>query len=389
MTREMRAPDGAFWSSLDADSEGEEGRFYVWSRDEVRALLAADDYAVAAPHFGLDGPPNFEGHAWHLRIALPLDEVADRLGIARPEAVTRLDRAKAVLFAARAKRVRPGLDDKILTSWNALAIAGLARAARALDEPAFADLAVAATDALRTTAWRDGRLLATRKGAHAHLNAYLDDHAFLLAALLELMQARFRGADFEWAREIAELLLARFEDQANGGFFFTSHDHEALFHRTKPGPDNATPSGNGVAASALIAFGHVAAEPRYVAAGERAVRAFAAVLAESPRGCATLVAALEEALSPPSSVLLAGDAPTCLGWQRALERTLAPRGSRIRPRGTRGASGDGEGRAAHVGREGMDLSRDSVPPARGLARRDRGAARGLRTHGQRCAPRTR
>jgi len=324
MTREMRAPDGAFWSSLDADSEGEEGRFYVWSRDEVRALLAADDYAVAAPHFGLDGPPNFEGHAWHLRIALPFDEVAARLGLARPEVVTRVDRAKAVLFAARAKRVRPGLDDKILTSWNALAIEGLARAARALDEPAFADLAVAATDALRATAWRDGRLLATRKGAHAHLNAYLDDHAFLLAALLELMQTRFRREDFEWARELAELLLARFEDRTSGGFFFTSHDHEALFHRTKPGPDNATPSGNGVAASALIALGHLANEPRYVESGERAVRAFGAVLAESPRGCATLVAALEDALSPPSSVLLSGDVPTCLGWQRALERTLRP-----------------------------------------------------------------
>jgi len=324
MTREMRAPDGAFFSSLDADSEGEEGRFYVWSRDEVRTLLAPDDYAVAAVHYGLDGPPNFEGHAWHLRVAVPLEAVASRLGLDVPAAAERLARAKSTLLAARSKRVRPGLDDKILTSWNALAIAGLARAARALDEPAFADLAVAAADALRTTAWREGRLLATRKGAHAHLNAYLDDHAFLLAALIELMQARFRGEDFDWARELAELLLAQFEDRERGGFFFTSHDHETLFHRTKPGPDNATPSGNGVAARALIALGHLAAEPRYVEAGERAVRAFGGALAESPRGCASLVAALEDALSPPTSVLLAGDAPTCLEWQRSLERTLRP-----------------------------------------------------------------
>ncbi|HYR01219.1 MAG TPA: thioredoxin domain-containing protein [Casimicrobiaceae bacterium] len=324
MTREMRAPDGAFWSSLDADSEGEEGRFYVWSRDEVRGLLSAEDYAVAAAHFGLDGPPNFEGHAWHLRVAMPLDAVASRLGLDAATAGARLARAKAALLAARAQRVRPGLDDKILTSWNALAIAGLARAARALDEPAFADLAAAAAGALRATAWRGGRLLATRKGARAHLNAYLDDHAFLLAALIELMQARFRREDFEWACELAELLLAQFEDRAHGGFFFTSHDHEALFHRTKPGPDNATPSGNGVAASALIALGHLAAEPRYVDAGERAVRAFGAALAESPRGCASLLAALEDALSPPSSVLLAGDAPTCLEWQRALEGKLRP-----------------------------------------------------------------
>jgi uncharacterized protein YyaL (SSP411 family) len=324
MTREMRAPDGAFWSSLDADSEGGEGRFYVWSRDQVHALLSADDEAVATPYFGLDGPPNFEDHAWHLRVARPLDAIATDLGIAPAEASARLARAKAALLAARSQRVRPGLDDKILTSWNALAIAGLARASRALDEPAFADLATGALDALRSTAWRDGRLLATRKGTRAHLNAYLDDHAFLLAALVELMQTRFRASDYTWARELAELLLAQFEDPAQGGFFFTSHDHERLYHRTKPGPDNATPSGNGVAAVALIALGHLAAEPRYVEAGERAVRAFAPMLAESPRGCATLVAALEDALSPPSSVLLAGDAPTCLEWQRALERMLRP-----------------------------------------------------------------
>jgi uncharacterized protein YyaL (SSP411 family) len=324
MTREMRAPDGAFFSSLDADSEGEEGRFYVWARDEARALLAADDWTVAAPHWGLDGPPNFEGHAWHLRVAVPLADVASRLGLTLADAQARLARAKAALFAARARRVRPGLDDKILTSWNALAIAGLARASRALDAPELADLAAAATDALARTAWRDGRLLATRKGERAHLNAYLDDHAFLLAALLELMQARFRARDFAWARAIADLLLAQFEDSAQGGFFFTSHDHERLYHRTKPGPDNATPSGNGVAASALIALGHLAAEPRYVAAGERAVRAFAATLAQSPRGCASLLAALEATLDPPASVLLAGDAATCRDWQRALERTLRP-----------------------------------------------------------------
>ena len=324
LTREMRAPDGAFYSSLDADSEGEEGKFYVWSRDEVRSLLPADDFQVAAPHWGLDAAPNFEGHAWNLRVTIPLDDVARTLALPLPEARARLDHAKALLFAARATRVRPGLDDKILTSWNALAIAGLARAARAQDEPSWAGLAAAATDALRATAWRDGRLLATRKGGRAHLNAYLDDHAFLLDALLELMQTRFRPGDFAWARDIADLLLAQFEDGENGGFFFTSHDHERLYHRGKPGPDNATPSGNGVAAAALIALGHLAAEPRYVDAGERAVRAFAGSLRESPRGCATLLAALEDVLLPPASVILAGDAAVCAEWQRALERTSRP-----------------------------------------------------------------
>jgi len=324
MTREMRARDGAFFSSLDADSEGEEGKFYVWSRDEVRSLLAPEVHAVAAPYYGLDGGPNFEGHAWNLRVSVPLADVAARLALPPAEAAARLATARATLFAARETRVRPGLDDKILTSWNALAIAGLARAARALGEPRWSDFASAAADALRRTAWRDGRLLATRKGERAHLNAYLDDYAFLLFALLELLQTRFRAEDYAWARELADVLLDEFEDPEHGGFFFTSHDHEQLFHRTKPGHDNATPSGNGVAAGALIVLGHLCGAPRYVEAGERAVRLFAPALAQSPGGYASLQAALADLKEPPTSVLLAGDRKACFAWQRSLERRLRP-----------------------------------------------------------------
>ncbi len=352
MTREMRAPDGAFFSSLDADSDGEEGKFYVWTDAEVRSLLTPDEYAVAAPHYGLDGAPNFEGHAWNLRLRAPLAEVAARLAISPAAAHSRLDAAKARLFAARAARIRPGLDDKILTSWNALAIAGLARAARALDEPGWTDLALSATDALRRTAWRNGRLLATRKGERAHLNAYLDDYAFLLAALVELLQARFRAEDYAWARELADVLLAEFEDPRAGGFFFTSHDHEELFHRTKPGHDNATPSGNGVAAGALIALGHLCAEPRYVEAALRAVQLFAPALAASPGGYASLLSALEESAGPAdddparrrsrrlhcvAARTRATIAPLGAHLQRCShgDRARARQGSRTRPRGRR------------------------------------------------------
>jgi hypothetical protein len=324
LLREMRAPDHAFYASLDADSEGEEGRHYLWTRDEVAALLAADEFAVAAPHYGLDGPPNFEGYAWNLRIAVPLADVATGLGLTTAEAEARLGRAKAKLLAARALRVRPARDDKILTSWNALLIAGLARAARALDRPEWAGVALAAADAIRATAWRDGRLLATRKDGPAQLNAYLDDHAFLLAALLELLQTRFRIEDYDWACAQADVLLDRFEDREHGGFWFTSHDHERLFHRTKPGHDNATPSGNGVAAGALIALGQLAGEPRYVEAAERALALFAPSLARSPDGYATLVEALEDALSPPAIVLLDGEPAVTAAWQRALERAHRP-----------------------------------------------------------------
>ena len=324
LVREMCAPDGAFYSSLDADSEGEEGRFYVWTADAAQAAMTPEEWAVAAPHFGLDGPPNFEGHAWNLRVSAPLAEVAAALEIDLPDAATRLAGARAALFAARARRVRPGRDDKILTSWNALAIAGLARAGRAQDEPRWIDLAATAADAVKRTAWHDGRLLATRRGDRVELNAYLDDHAFLLDALLELMQARFRRDDYAWAIAIADALLERFEDRERGGFHFTSHDHERLFHRTKPGHDNATPSGNGVAARALVALGHLSGTPRYVEAAQRTVALFAPAIEESPGGHSSLLAAAALLGSPPAQVLLQGDPALCATWQRALEARYRP-----------------------------------------------------------------
>jgi uncharacterized protein YyaL (SSP411 family) len=324
LVREMRAPDGAFYSSLDADSEGEEGRFYVWTPDAARAAMRAEEWAVAAPYFGLDGPANFEGHAWNLRVGTSLADVAAALAIDLPDAATRLAGARAALFAAREKRVRPGRDDKILTAWNALAIAGLARAGRALDEPRWVDLALEALDAIRRTAWRDGRLLATRRGERAECNAYLDDHAFLLDALLESMQARFRATDYAWAVALADALLDRFEDPVRGGFYFTSHDHEPLFFRTKPGRDEATPAGNGIAARALGAFGHLSGTPRYVEAAQRTVALFAPSIAESPGGYSTLLEAAAALEAPPAQVLLQGDPAQCAAWRRALEVRYRP-----------------------------------------------------------------
>jgi len=321
LVREMRTADGAFYASLDADSEGVEGRFYVFTPAEARAAMAADEWAVAAPYFGLDGAANFEHNHWHLRVVKPLAQVAERLGITLPNAQTRLVGAKAALFALRATRVRPGTDDKVLTSWNALAIAGLARAARAQGESRWADLALAAIDAVRTSMWRDGRLAATRRDGAPDLPGYLDDHAFMLAALVEALQTRFRPEDWDFARGVADALLAQFEDRERGGFWFTSHGHEKLFHRTKPGRDNATPAGNGVAAQALIAFGHLAAEPRYIDAAARTVRLFAPELAQSPGGHSTLLSALEDLEVPPAFVVLAGDPVETEQWKNALERT--------------------------------------------------------------------
>ncbi len=306
--REMQSAEGGYYSSLDADSEGEEGKYYVWDRSEVDSLLTAQESALAARRWGFDGPPNFENRHWHAKVA---DDLA-------AEEIPLLESARQKLFAAREKRIRPGRDDKVLTSWNALMIEGMVHAARVFARDDWLRSAQRAMDFVRGTLWHDKRLLATARDGRAHLDAYLDDHAFLLAALLELMQSEFRGEDLAFAVELADTLLARFEDRAAGGFFFTAHDHETLIHRPKSGHDNATPSGNGIAAFALQRLGHLLGEGRYLAAAERTLRLFWPQLCRSPAGFGSLLRALEEALTPPDIVILRGPVARMAQWQRKL-----------------------------------------------------------------------
>jgi uncharacterized protein YyaL (SSP411 family) len=185
--------------------------------------------------------------------------------------------------------------------------------------------AYAAIDFLHQNLWRSGRLLASFKHGEARLNAYLDDHAFLLNALLETLQADYREQDMAWARQLADALLAHFEDAAAGGFFFTSHDHEALITRPKPGYDNATPSGNGVAAFSLQRLGHLLGEPRYLDASARCLRLFHAHLSQQPLAYPTLLAVLDESLAPPRIILLRGPAAALHEWTAALVPKLGAR----------------------------------------------------------------
>ena len=324
LTREMRDAAGGFYSALDADSEHEEGKFYVWTPEEVRAHLTAEEYAVLAPHYGLDLAPNFEGKYWHFVIAKPLAAVAECLNISATLAEQALTSAREKLFAVREKRVRPGRDDKVLTSWNALMIKGLANAARVFDKPEWLRLAQQAVDFIRAQLWQDGRLLASYKDGQAKLNGYLDDYAFLLDALLELLQAEFRPQDLAFAQDLAERMLAQFEDAAQGGFYFTSHDHEQLIHRPKPGPDNATPSGNGIAVYALQRLGHVLGEPRFLEASERALTLFYPTVSRQPTGYTTLLAGVKENLSPPDIVVVRGPAADLNPWQVKLNSAYLP-----------------------------------------------------------------
>lgn len=309
---EMLDSGGAFYAALDADSEGEEGKFYVWDRTEVQAALGADSYPGFAEYYGLNHSPNFEGQHWHLCLQ---DGV---------EATSQLAAARQKLLALRSRRIRPGRDDKILTSWNALMIKGLANAGRTFGRPDWVKAAQQATDFIRQYLLEDGQLHACYKDGRARFNAYLDDHAFLLDALLELLQAEFRQPDLDFAVYIAEALLARFEDAQEGGFFFTSHDHEHLIQRPKSPYDNAIPAGNGIAALALQRLGHVLGEVRYLKAAERTLLAFGGILERNPAACPSLLCAVDEWQKPPTTVVLCGEISQALAWKKQLDRRYRP-----------------------------------------------------------------
>ena len=270
--------------------------------------------SVGYAHYGLDRQANFEGH-WHLHVFTPLDTIAGQLSISTEEAYQRLQAARARLFSHREQRVRPGRDEKILTAWNGLMIKGMASAGRCFQRADFIESAQRAADFIHDTLFVDQRLLATYKDGKAHLMAYLDDYAFMIDGLLELLQAEWRDRDLAFALQLAEALLEHFEDRDKGGFYFTADDHEQLFHRPKPTFDESTPSGNGVAAYVLQRLGHMLGETRFIESAERTLQMAWPGISQMPYAHCALLQALEEHLNPPQLIILRGRYEDMQEWQ--------------------------------------------------------------------------
>ncbi|MEI2742798.1 MAG: thioredoxin domain-containing protein [Candidatus Competibacter sp.] len=322
--REMQAPEGGYHATLDADSEGEEGKFYLWSREQVQAVLDADEYAAFAARYGLDQPPNFEQHAWHLRMTDALAKPLPAASEAETAADDRLNAARRKLLERRSQRIWPGRDEKILTAWNGLMIRGMAIAGRHLDRADFVASAERALDFIRSTLWRDGRLLAVHMASQSRLNAYLDDHAFLIDGILELLQCRWREGDLDFALALADVLLDHFEDREAGGFFFTSSDHERLIQRPKAAHDDAVPSGNGVAAQVLLKLGHLTGRTAYLEAAERMLLWAWPLLERMPASCGAVLAGLEDYLEPGQTVVLRGEGAALDAWRARCAAPYAP-----------------------------------------------------------------
>jgi uncharacterized protein len=297
--REMHGPEGGFYSALDADSEGEEGRFYVWTEDEARDALAGsgiapDELERVLGYWGVSAAGNFEGRNI---LHVPLGAAAS--------APPQLAEARTALLVAREERVRPGLDDKHLSSWNALMVAALADAGAALGRGDYIDAAAGCArfilDSMRD---EHGRLLRTWKDGSAKLNAYLEDHAFLVEGLLRLYEATLEVRWFDAARETADAMIERFGDSERGGFFVTSHDHEQLIARRKDVGDHPIPSGNSSAALGLLRLGALTGESRYEDWAVSVLRLFAPAAVRHPDAFGHLLQALDFHLSPVREVAL-------------------------------------------------------------------------------------
>lgn len=332
LIRDMQLPGGGMCSAEDADSEGEEGKFYVWSLAEVTSVLGAERTSEFCHAYDVSERGNFEGHNV-LNTPIVLEELAQaRVGESEgqepAEFLERLAEDRAQLLRIRSARVRPGRDDKVLCGWNALAITGLCKGFRAAAEVRFLNAAQRIAHFLRREMrLGSGRLMHTWRDGRASLPAYLDDYATLLDALCELYQCDFDDEWLEWAHELGEIILARFRDP-RGGFYFTPDDHERLIARSKDAAESSVPSGSAMAAGGLLALGRLLEREAFIEAAHETLAASSGLMSSAPQAAAQSLRALDRWFDDDTHlVIIGGDDES--EWQaacRACRQVLVPHG---------------------------------------------------------------
>ena len=315
LATEMRDTNGGFYSALDADSEGEEGKFYVWKTSEIETLLDKQAYELFIKMRGLDKAANFEG-AWHLYQSQTLEHAAAELKLPLDTATTLADETQKILFAHRAQRIRPGRDDKILTAWNALLIKGLSIAGITFERKDWIDMAQNAFQFIQNNCWQDNHLLAVHCQEQSQFPAYLDDHAYLLDASLHLLQANWSKTTLDFAETLANILIERFQDKEHGHFYFTANDHENLIHRPVTYADESAPSGAMTASRALHQLGHLLSNVHCLNAAELSLKTASSALEHSSLAHGTALIATLEAQNPPTHIILRGTTTSRKKWQQ-------------------------------------------------------------------------
>jgi hypothetical protein len=303
--REMFDEKGGFYSTQDADSEGAEGKFFVWTPREVEEILDERDAQIFNFYYDVSEDGNFEEKNI-LNVNYTIESTAEALKISEAELKETLERGRKRLFAEREKRVKPFRDEKILTAWNGLMTATFAEAGAILESADYLEIARRNADFILENLQRDGYLLRTYKDGRAKLNAYLEDYANFADALLELYQVSGERKYLTEARRLADLMITEFWDEENGGFFFTGNNHEQLIVRNKDYYDSATPSGNSVAADVLLKLSKLAGDEKYERLAVTVLRLVAPQIRRSPNGFGRALSALEFYLSPTKEIVIIG-----------------------------------------------------------------------------------
>jgi hypothetical protein len=305
--REMTSPEGGFYSTLDADTEGEEGRFYLWTPEEIDALLPEEDARIAKPYWGIESGGNFEGRTI-LTNRKSAEDVARTLGLELDDVGERIESIRSALLTARNQRVRPARDEKIIASWNGMMIRPMAEAGIVLDEPAFSDAAVRAGQFLLEKLFPESGALHSIRDGVAGASAFLDDYANAIDAFLALFQTTFDRRWFDAALRLTRDVLTDFGDEATGLFFDASAKSEALVTRPRDLQDGATPSGNSVFALALIELGHMTMEDHYRERAEAILQPIASVAASQALGVSNGLCAIEAYLASAQEIAIAAKA---------------------------------------------------------------------------------
>ncbi len=346
LDKQMASAEGGYYASIDADADGIEGGFHVWTVTQIRNALNDAQYHCFSQAYGLDQVPNFEGEFWHFKRRVSTLTLAED-GLRSTEQIDALlQQSRNILVQRRSERIQPTTDPKRLTGWNALLINGLVRAGVALDKPAWTDRAMQVLELLQAQMWLDQQLYTVRSKGCSYYPAYLEDYAWLLQAALAVLRERWRDDFYLFAIELADSILKRFMDDRHGGFFFTAAGQDAPLHRIRPNQDDATPSAAGSAIMGLIQLGYLSGNNDYLEAARSGLLTSLPAMQQHPMAHASLLCALDEYLNPPPQVIIAGtDTKKKAAIHQALHTmdgvhcyALAP-GSRNLP-GTLGAFGD-------------------------------------------------
>ena len=323
--REMTSPEGGFYSSQDADSEGEEGKFFLWTPAELRSVLPEELAPLIARFFDVSEEGNFEGRNILHRTIEPAD-AARMFKQSLDEVTASIETARQQLFYARERRVKPARDDKILAAWNGIMISAFAEGYRVLGDERFLHAAARASDFVKTRLWDGHALRRSFKDGIARFNAYLEDYGLIVSALVNVYEASLDRRYLEFARDLAEVMIERFADRENGGFFFTSADHESLITRGKAAFDGSTPSGNSAALMALLRLHAYLGDQRYMTEAERTLRLFAPFMEKQPFAFSHMLEAADLFYRGPAEIVIVGESGTkqMHEWLERLGLTYVP-----------------------------------------------------------------